>query len=198
MKMYLLRHHHKIKPAARLDYNKYKTGVDLSDQMLSCYSFERKTVNWWKKVSFHLFNLVVANAHILHNKTSKKKMLLEIFHEKFAEGLLASAGMGIQVQGPTSSPVSRLVREDHCVYRIPATYAKLEGSQHPCRVSAERSKRQTWKIVKKFTTMYCHKCNVGLCTGQYFEVYHKTELLGVKLYIDFQRQCHNILIQCNV
>jgi hypothetical protein len=33
--------HCKIKPAAVLDY-KYKTGVDRSDQMLSCYSFASK------------------------------------------------------------------------------------------------------------------------------------------------------------
>ena len=105
--------------------------------MLAYYSFERKTIKWWKKVSFHLFDLVVANAHILHNKTSKKKMLLEIFHEKVAERLLASAGMEIQVEGQTSSPTRRLVGEDHCVYMIPATYAKLEGisapMSHECR-----------------------------------------------------------------
>jgi len=34
--------YHKIKPAAVLDHNKYKTGVDRSDQMLSYYSFERQ------------------------------------------------------------------------------------------------------------------------------------------------------------
>ena len=34
----------KIKPAAVLAYNKYKTGVDRSDHMLSYYSFERKTI----------------------------------------------------------------------------------------------------------------------------------------------------------
>jgi len=71
--------HHKIKPAAVLAYNKYKTGVDRSDQMLSYYSFERKTMKWWKKLFFHLFDLAVVNAHILHNKTSNKKMSLEIF-----------------------------------------------------------------------------------------------------------------------
>ena len=48
--------HRKIKPAAVLDY-KYKTGVDRSDQMLSYYSFERKTIKWWKKLFFHLFDL---------------------------------------------------------------------------------------------------------------------------------------------
>jgi hypothetical protein len=62
-----------------------------------------------KKLSFHLSDLVVVSAHILHNKTSKKKMSLEIFHEKFAERLLASAGTEIQVQDQTSSPAGRLV-----------------------------------------------------------------------------------------
>jgi hypothetical protein len=51
----------------------------------------------------------MVNAYILHNKTRKKKMLLEIFHEKVAEGLLASASTEIQVQGQTSSPAGRLV-----------------------------------------------------------------------------------------
>jgi hypothetical protein len=41
--------HQKMKPSAVLDYNKYKTGVDRSNQMLSYYSFERKTIKWWKK-----------------------------------------------------------------------------------------------------------------------------------------------------
>ena len=43
--------HQKIKPVAVLDYNKYKTGVDRSDQM-SYYSFERKTIKWGKKLFF--------------------------------------------------------------------------------------------------------------------------------------------------
>ena len=66
--------HQKMKPSAVLDYNKYKTGVDRSDQMLSYYSFERKTIKWWKKLFFCLFDLVEVNSHILHTKTSKKKV----------------------------------------------------------------------------------------------------------------------------
>ena len=100
-------------------------------------------------------------------------MSLEIFYEKVAEGLLASACTEIQVQGQSSSPAGRLVGRDHFLYRIPATHAKLEGkSQRSCRVCAERSKRQTGKSVKKCTTMYCRKCDVGLCIGQCFEVFH--------------------------
>ena len=36
-------------------------------------------------------------------------MSLEIFYEKVAEGLLASAGTEMQVQGQSSSPAGRLV-----------------------------------------------------------------------------------------
>ena len=49
-------------------------------------------------------------------------MSLEISYEKFAEGLLASAGTDKQVQGQTSSPASRLVGRDHFLYRIPLTH----------------------------------------------------------------------------
>ena len=161
--------------------------------MLSHYLFERKTIKCWTTLFLHLFDLVVVNAHILHNKTSKKKMPLEFFYEKVAEGLLASAGMEIQVQGQSSSPAGRLVGRDHSVYRIPVKQSKLEGkSKRPCRMCGERSKRQTGKTVnkcttiycrkysaglyighmKKCTTIYCRKCSIGLYIGQCFEVYH--------------------------
>jgi hypothetical protein len=41
----------------------------------------------------------VVNSHILHNKSSKKNMSLEILYKKVAEGLLASDVMEIQLQG---------------------------------------------------------------------------------------------------
>ena len=96
--------HSKIKPAVVLDYNKNKTGVDRSDQMLSYYTFSRMTVKWWKKLFFHLLDLAVVNAHILYKKSSKEKMSLEIFYEKVAEGLLASAGTEIQAVHQDQQP----------------------------------------------------------------------------------------------
>ena len=69
-----------------------------------------------EETSFYLFDLVVVNAHIVHNKTSKKEMSLEMFYEKVAEGLLASAGTEIQVQGQSSSPAGRLVERQTIFY----------------------------------------------------------------------------------
>jgi hypothetical protein len=61
----------------------YKYSVKKSDQMLSHYSFERKT-KLWRKLFFHLLDLILINAQMLHNKSSKKNASLEIFYEKVA------------------------------------------------------------------------------------------------------------------
>jgi len=45
--------------------------VDGSDQMLSYYLFETKTIKCWKKLFFHVFDMA---AHILHAKTKEKKV----------------------------------------------------------------------------------------------------------------------------
>src|SRR5215472_11316567 len=119
--------HSKIKPTVVLDYNKNKTGVDKSDQMLSYYTFSRKTVKWWKKLFFHLFELAVVNAHILYKKSRKEKLSPEIFYGKVAEGFLGSVGTEIHAVGQTSSPTGRMVGTDHFLYRIPVTHGKLEG-----------------------------------------------------------------------
>jgi hypothetical protein len=74
------------------------------------------------------------------------KKSLEIFYEKFAEGLFANAVQKIQVQGQTNRPAKRLVEKEQFIYRIPVTQARLEGkSQHLCHVCAEKSKHQTGK-----------------------------------------------------
>jgi hypothetical protein len=73
--------HYKIKPAAVLDY---KYSVERSDQLLSHYSFERKT-KLWRKLKIRC------------RKFSMKNL------PKGA--LLASDGMEIQIQDQTSNPV---------------------------------------------------------------------------------------------
>jgi hypothetical protein len=111
----------------------YKYGVERSDQMLSHDSFERKTIKLWKKLFFHLFNLVVVNAHILHNKSSKKNMLLETVYGKFAKVLLTSNGMEIQVQDQASSPAGRLEGRDHSVYQACQTCGPLQAHLRPAQ-----------------------------------------------------------------
>jgi hypothetical protein len=164
--------HQKTKRSAVLDYNKYKIGVDKSDQMLSYYSFHRKSVKWWKKLFFHLFDLALVNAHILHQKKYTKKFRLHKFTEKVAEGLVSDMGREVTEQSWLSS-ASRLVGSDHFVHRVLAMSSKLKGcSKCTCKVCADRRKHYTSKSTKKYTTIYCRKCDVSLYLGDCFKIYH--------------------------
>lgn len=49
------------KPKLIVQYNKYKCGTDLSDQMLS-YSCEHKCLRWYKKLEVHIFRLMLMNS----------------------------------------------------------------------------------------------------------------------------------------
>ena len=54
------------KPAAKAEYNQFMGRVDKSDQFLSYYTFHHRTLKWWKRVAFHLLNLVCVNAYITY------------------------------------------------------------------------------------------------------------------------------------
>jgi maltodextrin utilization protein YvdJ len=147
--------HQKTRPSAVLDYNKYKIGVDKSDQMLLYYSFQRKSVKWWKKLFFHLFSLALVNAHILHWKKCTKKFRLHKFIEKVAEGLVSDMGREVMEQSQIS-PASRLVGRDHFAHKVPTTSSKLKDcSQRTCKVCVDKWKHHTSKSTKKYTTVYC-------------------------------------------
>ena len=49
----------KVKPQAVNNYNVNMGGVDQSDQLLSYYSSQRKTIRWYKKVFLHILELAV-------------------------------------------------------------------------------------------------------------------------------------------
>ena len=42
-----------------VEYNRFMLGVDCLDQCMSYYQFARKSVRWWRKVSFCMVDAVV-------------------------------------------------------------------------------------------------------------------------------------------
>ena len=57
------------KPAVINLYNHNMNGVDLADQLGVYYSFQRKTLKWWRKVFFWLLEVTVVNSYITYKQT---------------------------------------------------------------------------------------------------------------------------------
>lgn len=103
------------KPQAILEYNKYMSGIDHQDQLLSYYPCERKTIRWYKKLFIHTVQLLMLNAMKLYNGYSgDKKMQLYDFRLCIINGLLP-------IKPPLEIPNKRSTVH-HTIVKITETY----------------------------------------------------------------------------
>lgn len=62
------------KPDVILEYNNYMGYVDVADVMLYTYSDERRSVKYWKKVTFHITSKMVVNSYLLNTENDKQTL----------------------------------------------------------------------------------------------------------------------------
>ena len=51
------------KPEAVVEYNKFMGGVDNGDQLLSYYGFPHRTLKWWRRAFFFLFDAAIVSSY---------------------------------------------------------------------------------------------------------------------------------------
>ena len=87
------------KPESIMQYTLHMSGVDLSDQYMAFHMSLRKSMKWWRKVFFHILNMILLNAYILNNKYGKQKLSHDEYMEYIAEYLLDKG-----IEGSTCIP----------------------------------------------------------------------------------------------
>ena len=78
-------------------------GVDLSDQKVNVYDFNRKSTKWWKKVFYKIKMSAAINAHILHQAKTKRKTSLLKYLVNLAEQLVLTGRKTARVKRKTNS-----------------------------------------------------------------------------------------------
>ena len=58
------------------------------DQLVLYYGYAHRSIKWWKRVFYHMVDLALVNAHILHNMSSDNKLTQLEFRVAVARGLL--------------------------------------------------------------------------------------------------------------
>ena len=80
------------KPEAIIEYNKYMGGVDQGDQMLTYYGYPHRTVKWWKRAFFSLFDAAIVNSYIMYcQKHQGRRLTHEQYRIELAKDLLSDA-----------------------------------------------------------------------------------------------------------
>jgi hypothetical protein len=164
-------------PTCILEYNKYMGGVDRSDQLGKYYTITRKSMKWWKKLAFHIINLLITNSYVLYVKMEPQKVLSQFdFRKELARELIIASERRISKKGRRSVgvPEQRLVGR-HFPAAIPAQAGAK--NQHPCRkcivCSEKTGKRNAAGNPKRKETRYwCPTCAKPLCVDICFERFH--------------------------
>ena len=173
----------KQKPVAVMDYTKNMAGVDLSDQLISYLPLHRKTIKWWKKLTFHLLTLTMIQAQILFNKhqkaQGKRVMHLDTFVKSVCNSL-ATVPVGPREPQPgpsTPAPSSRISRlhDKHFLQEIRDSQGKkLRRACKVCYSRAKKAKatREELRNKRQLTYFQCKQCQVPLCMEPCMERYH--------------------------
>ena len=166
-----------MKPTCIVDYCRLMGGVDLSDQIHHYYTCLRKTSKWYKKLFFHLLNLVVINAYLLYTKfsTQTKKLDHYEFRRWICESLIFEAP---NAPGPSSfsgrrsagERPMRLTARHFPDWIPPAPGAKKK----PCRdcVACNPPVKYRQGFKRKQSSFWCPDCKKTLCVPKCFQVYH--------------------------
>lgn len=75
------------KPNIIRNYNAFMGGVDGNDQMMCSYMDDRRTIKYWKKVTFCIFNWIILNLFILYKLNTDKPLTRVLFTVKLVEEL---------------------------------------------------------------------------------------------------------------
>ena len=164
-------------PTIIIDYNQYMGGVDLMDQHLSYYSLTtRRTLKWWKKVFWRLVDISIVNAWIIfhHNNADSDVKSHREFRLKLVEELVQPL---LDLQASTNCPKHLVgtkgrqpVSDDKRL--MGKHFAYKSSKRGRCCVCSHKIPAGSMKRKDKKTQNYCKKCEVHLCVGMCFELYH--------------------------
>jgi hypothetical protein len=119
-----------------MDYSCNMGAVDRTNVLLSYAKCIRKSAKWYKKLSLHILNVALLNAHALYMMQNEKGMSLPDFQMSVIRGLLEKhEERRISSRGGKclSGDIPQCVTDDHFPDYVPST-AGQQNAMRKCHV----------------------------------------------------------------
>ena len=168
------------KPSCIVDYIQNMGGVDLSDQLMTYYTFLRRSCKWWRKLFIHMLNMLILNAFILHKKYGRESLSHSEYRERIARYLMETALIASteDIAGPTinlnliNPAIGRFVGR-HFPVKLPARGGRIVPLL--CKVCSvnKRTSQSEGKPQRRRSSSYkCQQCNMVMCVDPCFREFH--------------------------
>ena len=155
-------------------------GCDFSDQLMMSYCMVCRSVKWWKKLFFHMFNLLLNNAHMLHKKFGVKPIAHDAFLEYIVQYLLNESNGNATTKVIRKRPdqtTSCRFEGHHYPVHIPKCSGSKIGSKKCSACNFGKKKLiiagNCTSLKCKLTSCQCDVYEVPLCVEPCFKTHHK-------------------------
>ena len=160
-----------LKPSVVDSYNHHMNGVDIADQLGVYYSFQRKTIKWWRKVFFWLLEVTTVNSYIIYRQTVANPKS-HLFYRRTVIESLASCSITNAPPRPRMGRPRKRVHPDAVDPERLNQRLHLMGQwekQRDCVVCSRQSEG-----IRSRTYYYCKTCekHPTLHPDECFERYH--------------------------
>lgn len=168
------------KPTVICDYTKNMRGVDLQDQLIGNYCLNRRTFKWWRKLFFHLVQVCLHNAYVLHRKFAADKLPHQVFLLEVAQYLITSSvPTATCTVKPKSIPrhLESRFSEQHYIVRISngTNGSKKQKKCKACTIGKRALKASGLSHMEphsRKTNYKCEQCDMPMCITPCFKFYH--------------------------
>ncbi|CAF3360073.1 unnamed protein product [Rotaria sp. Silwood2] len=157
------------KPISIIDYNSKSGEIDKVYMQTSFVECIRKSVKWYRKLFFHMLDLLVFNTYLLYKMKAGERpqsvdFHLQLIHEILQTYHTPKPTIGRSVHGckPT-----RLTGR-HFPTLVPQT-TERKNPQRKCFVCANTNRKPRTRTDSRYM---CKDCDVGLCVVNCFEEFH--------------------------
>jgi hypothetical protein len=146
-------------PAAVLDYNKHKGGVDTLDQLRQSYAVGRKSKKWWAQLVWWAIDMCILNAYSLYQQNQQVQISQLQFRERLMQELVEQYPQErCRIGRPPSTPPIA-IQAPH--------YHSLSSVEHDCCYCSHRPYH------RRRTQYRCDLCDVYVCAAPCFGLFHK-------------------------
>ena len=149
---------HKNIPNAVNEYRKNMKGVDISNQFISYYELNFRTVRWWKRIFNEHIDVAIINSLCLF----KKSRNLNITQKTYRLNLIKA----IMMKNHPFKFVNNVKLDNLHLIK-----ADNSGSRHNCKYCSERKSYVTNKCPT--SKYYCNKCKIFLCVDCFYNYHEK-------------------------
>ncbi|KRY41009.1 PiggyBac transposable element-derived protein 4 [Trichinella spiralis] len=151
------------KPEIVVFYNKTKSGVDRADQLAQCYNTARKSQRWPLAIFFHLLNVSVINACVIHQHNSGESGKRKNFIKNIAFELLQPY-LRSRLDCKSLTEKLRLQIDAHLPGPSTTQDTGIEIKKKRCKFCPRKEDRKTKTV--------CSECASHICSFHSTILYH--------------------------